>query len=987
MTSNLFQQKKNSRNSIKTLSLIHQEDLRTKHLPMITFIEELIRTKTGQKKSQILFTQWQVSKEYLPRVLELISHTFPHYSLHDKTHADAIINNITRILGKETIQKMSAIDLWLLLSASYYHDIGMSIDATEKMELFESTQFAEFLKDKQNDLKSPIQEYAQLFEIKDNKVYYRNKILSAQSYEAPKFLIAEYIRATHGERSQQKIQSEKSLQLPGSAIPSRLIGLLSSICEAHTKSFETVMTLPLVQTGIDEEDCHPRFIACLLRLGDLLDLDNNRFSEVLLHSLSSIPFESLQHKEKHMAIKHLQVDKCKIEIKAICDTYDVADLTNRWFLLLNDEVSRQMKRWNDIVPSSDFGYLPTLGDLAVELKGYDTIDGKLRPSFGIDPQKAIELLQGTGLYNEPYQCLRELLQNAVDTTLLRIFTDYKRNEKEIDKAKFSDISKNYPITVKLKKTDNGTPRIKWSIEISDNGMGMSKDDLIYLTNTGSSYKNKEKQRIIEQMPEWMKPSGTFGIGFQSVFLLSSQVNIITRKLNHEKYLDVALNDPAGIKDGAILIKSLYNDDIPIGTCLQFEKEVDREPNSWHYNWSQNTTGHTINSFDFIEDSSLDIEIGKIIDEITTFNETSGIPIRLWLDVEEITLPKTHSRNMFQHYDEERGLEFSLRTSDYRSRVYYRGQIVDNNYSGFNFLSFDINIVAGNAKNILTLNRNEIQSSFKHILSGKIIDAACQYIGENYVFFTDEELKIKACMFLKNYTDDTKIPNDWESYQIVFSEDSPIPKLSLAQILTQYDCISFSVKNGHDYYTITATENDSKALSLVYDRSEVIEFLKAQSTVYFKYISYEKDNKSETKRTIHNNKKRDVIKDWEQWFTNRLLRGSNSYARIFIPGNKKYKALFIEKTCGYEGTFNGFHQEYPIMVCPYVKKYTKGDNTLQELSRSTPTKLFDYVYEHRLDKTVTKEDIAKTYDLFVKDTEKIIAKINTELKNKKSSSIH
>ncbi|MBR4453814.1 MAG: hypothetical protein IKS33_06115 [Bacteroidales bacterium] len=67
---------------------------------MLTEIESLLYEKTIGKKSHIFFTQWQLAKEYIPQVLNTISQVFPHYSLHDKTHSETIVNNIGRIIGQ-----------------------------------------------------------------------------------------------------------------------------------------------------------------------------------------------------------------------------------------------------------------------------------------------------------------------------------------------------------------------------------------------------------------------------------------------------------------------------------------------------------------------------------------------------------------------------------------------------------------------------------------------------------------------------------------------------------------------------------------------------------------------------------------------------------------------------------------------------------------------------------------------------------------------
>ncbi|RXM40529.1 hypothetical protein BOQ62_06125 [Chryseobacterium sp. CH21] len=90
--------------------------------------------------------------------------------------------------------------------------------------------------------------------------------------------------------------------------------------------------------------------------------------------------------------------------------------------------------------------------------------------------------------------------------------------------------------------------------VKDNGIGISSDDLKFLIKTGSSSKNRKKINIIEEMPEWLRPSGIFGIGFQSIFLLTDEVKIETKSFFNEEFQNIELNSTNSIKDGAILIQ-------------------------------------------------------------------------------------------------------------------------------------------------------------------------------------------------------------------------------------------------------------------------------------------------------------------------------------------------------------------------------------------------------------------------------------------------
>ena len=121
---------------------------------MIKFLEKLLYEKTTGTQSEILFAQWSYDKKVIPVALNAISNLFPHYSLHDESHSITIINNIVRVLGKEKLEKLSAIDLWLILEASYSHDIGMVVSSEKIIEALKSNDFIDFIKEIQQNKKN-----------------------------------------------------------------------------------------------------------------------------------------------------------------------------------------------------------------------------------------------------------------------------------------------------------------------------------------------------------------------------------------------------------------------------------------------------------------------------------------------------------------------------------------------------------------------------------------------------------------------------------------------------------------------------------------------------------------------------------------------------------------------------------------------------------------------------------------------------------------
>src|SRR5690606_2217749 len=122
------------------------------------------------------------------------------------------------------------------------------------------------------------------------------------------------------------------------------------------------------------------------------------------------------------------------------------------------------------------------------------------------------------------------LQNAVDATLLRVWMEHKDDDElNFETPKLleikNDLFKKFPIKIEINESDVENGYKVWDLSITDNGIGVSSYDLEFLMNTGSSSKNLKKLKLVESMPYWLQPSGIFGIGFQSVFMLTDEVTL------------------------------------------------------------------------------------------------------------------------------------------------------------------------------------------------------------------------------------------------------------------------------------------------------------------------------------------------------------------------------------------------------------------------------------------------------------------------------
>lgn len=86
------------------------------------------------------------------------------------------------------------------------------------------------------------------------------------------------------------------------------------------------------------------------------------------------------------------------------------------------------------------------------------------------------------------------------------------------------IYESYPVQVKLSTLPDGLVQV----EITDRGTGISVDSFKRMCSVGTSNSgSKQIQKMIQDMPNWLRPTAGFGIGLQSIFLLTDQFEVDT----------------------------------------------------------------------------------------------------------------------------------------------------------------------------------------------------------------------------------------------------------------------------------------------------------------------------------------------------------------------------------------------------------------------------------------------------------------------------
>ncbi|WP_441373060.1 HD domain-containing protein [Acinetobacter lwoffii] len=852
---------------------------------------------------KLLESQWRFDQELISKALQNIGSIFPHYSRHDASHSRQIIVNIERILG-DKIQYLTATDTWLILESAYNHDIGMVI-TQKQIEDMNTADFHNFVVELKDDTGHYLHQFA--------KNWLEDKAILPKQAPAHDFfqnylqLLAEWYRQKHPHNSARIIRSpveEIGLNSPrNELLPKRLFSVLADICESHGRSFNELMEqLPQAEAGMASEDCHPRYVACLLRMGDLLDVDDNRFCPVMMAMCGhNMPKLSKTHYDKHQAIKHLRMDAERIEIKCVCPTPDSYEEAYSWFDWLQQEYHKQTQHWHKIVPSSELGRLPTLMTPLVEMdEPYIVLDEGKKPTLKVNKDSFLTLVRGTGLYNSKFNAIREILQNAVDSTLHRVWIEHKDEDKDEFKKdykikdptspKLLEIYDKYLIDISFEphKDKKGT----WILKVKDQGIGISFNDLKYMLEVGSSAKNKEKAKRTAGMPMWFRPSGAFGIGLQSGFLLSDQFTLITYSLIDQQKLKITFNK----EKNNVLLEKLSSKKMKYGTEFIIEIKIDEIPRSLSHSFNNDEELNNIYlNFDIMEPDLSSVEIFNIKQNIAEFFQNTGIQSN-----------KTKKNKIIQesYFDSDEqviinNVEFGDFDGHHNINFFFRGQYFRDLSRKFPCMSFHMDFYHTTSDQFLTYNRDKIKPEVNDETYEKVIRTLRKYIENKFDDFNETNQIYAAFSYILNLSDKKydDIPFKFKEKALLFPvhiDDETIFLKDLIEKIKSEIFSEISVECKSVQYSSESKKIDKYIKNNISERLfHFIKFILTKDNLYYSEVNYHPNYKTikiskEDIQPVSNQKFKEIIYQKD---------GSNlSYigCRKVFPAWKNYRKLAVNK---------------------------------------------------------------------------------------------
>ncbi len=496
-------------------------------------------SKSGSIHASDLLHTLRAWMPQLDAVLRHAGTSPPDFTLHNDQHAFRVAERMAKLLTPSVQRNISDYELALLLLAAYGHDIGMSPErqqvARHHRHLFhpESSQLSD-------PEKKAFQEFIDNF---PSRAVTLPLTSSIDDLNLADELTTYYVRDRHNEWSGDFLREhfhDNLAHLPDT------VAVLIRLCKSHHQGFEDLAKPefdPLLSTHPQPQLIHLRYLACLLRLADILENDPERTPDVIFRhrSIQDRP-ASLTHwlKDHHFTIEE-QENQLVIHARPpTARLHHAIDQLADWI----DHELRGIAAFGEKLPETKLvGHEPIhrkwhlapalIRDIQPQPDTYRYIDGAFRPNT----QRLLQLLSNEQLYGKPIVAVRELLQNAFDAVrekIARRRLDPKRSDKANRKWE-KQLGDEEHVTLTLRRVAeliDGKEQVHYLLICDDTGVGLT-DKLItgQLLVSGQSRRHDilELERRCQEAGFPLGRTGQFGIGVLSYFMLAREVHLTTTR--------------------------------------------------------------------------------------------------------------------------------------------------------------------------------------------------------------------------------------------------------------------------------------------------------------------------------------------------------------------------------------------------------------------------------------------------------------------------
>jgi molecular chaperone HtpG len=508
-----------------------------------------------------LFTRLgELSEPYHARVVELrdtvagwlqyVPATFPQYTQHGVQHGDQIVEQLSLLLfapdSAEPTVALSPIELYVLILGAYLHDTGMVVSDAEKLAVLKSDEWEEWCE----STPSATGRLAKIEELRTSPEPPKPEVAQFLADAQLRYLLSDFFRHRHHIASGRFVTANQPELARFGFDDPVLTATVAAVCEGHgleQQDLDDTDKYPQRRT-IRNDEANVRFLALLLRLGDLLDMSVDRACPLLQVAACPLPADSLAHWSQYQRITHRLVAPDRLELRAACETQDEHRYLVDWCEWLTGEAEHA-----DVVMARAERH-GTWSAPKVSLYGNDaTIKIEPSPTARYIPSTwSLELDQDfvfqrliRDTYADDLTFIRELIQNAADASRVRALNEAGRLDVRSVTELPKSVRDGYPIdvSVEVESSHNElsqTDEERMVVVIEDQGTGMDESTIkrFFLQVGRSLYQSREfrdKYKFV--------PSSKFGLGFLSVFAVSDYVTVETRHFTSGEPLRLTLTGP------------------------------------------------------------------------------------------------------------------------------------------------------------------------------------------------------------------------------------------------------------------------------------------------------------------------------------------------------------------------------------------------------------------------------------------------------------
>ncbi|MBE0625786.1 MAG: ATP-binding protein [Burkholderiales bacterium] len=478
-------------------------------------------------------------KTWMPQIEAVLKRggTSPlDFTLHDEGHAYRVAERMAQIMPPATLDGLSPYEIGFLLLSAYLHDIGMTPES-HKVSLHyqflltgnkdaltgsETADFQRWLDNDQQGLTPPLCAGTP----------------TPEQLRRANRLVAHYCRHRHNDWSAEWIETYSPKSISGKTVHlgtfDDWVDDLIRLCRSHHYGWDQLISEDFNPrlVGNPGQVLHMRYLACILRVADVLEFDPERTPEVVLSHRDISPASIIYWHKDHGVSPRFEDGQLILAARP-----DSAWLYRAVEEML-DQIDSELNLCRTLADHIHFEYCPGLRepqpyhwilttavhrDVKPKANTFVYINSAFRPNT----EKILQIFSGIELYGDPLAAVRELLQNAFDAVRECVAYQRLRHSNPGNPILEIELGRHHRVELRLERRPDGI----WLV-CTDTGIGMNKQIIEnYLLVSGQARRHDlaELERRCHKAGFATGRTGQFGIGVLSYFMVADRLRIATRR--------------------------------------------------------------------------------------------------------------------------------------------------------------------------------------------------------------------------------------------------------------------------------------------------------------------------------------------------------------------------------------------------------------------------------------------------------------------------